>query len=238
MSHCFSVSIAVRTQNVQLEHKARVAWNVSVVLFTPHINMLHIHDRSNYMGQTETPRREEWSVSSSPSLVMDFGAGVSHTMTIYEGYALLHAIFCLIWLTVFFQMKFLTQHRYPVTTTAEREIGHDIKKKKKLCYMSFDYDTELKSTAESSDKIHTYELPDRNIISPNAGRFCRTSGLPASFIGTQASGLHDTSSQNNMKCYVNIRKELYANVVFPHGTTRWQLRHQTYVSLDVGCEGL
>ena len=88
-------------------------------------------------------------------------------MTIYEGYALLHTILRLIWLAVFFQMKFLTEHRYTFTTTAERGIGCDVKEK--LCYMSFDYDTELTSTAESSDKIHTYELPDRNIISPGAG---------------------------------------------------------------------
>ena len=46
--------------------------------------------------------------------------------------------------------------------------------------------------------------------------------LPASFIGIQASGLHDTSFQYNMKCYVNIREELHANVVFPSGTTMFQ----------------
>ena len=68
-------------------------------------------------------------------------------------------------------------HRAQVsfTTTAERGIGRD--GKEKLLYMSFDYDTELQSTAVSSDKIHTYELQDRNIISPGAGRFCRTSVL-------------------------------------------------------------
>ena len=46
--------------------------------------------------------------------------------------------------------------------------------------------------------------------------------LPASFIGIQASGLHDTSFQCNIKCHVNIREELHANVVFPSGTTMFQ----------------
>ena len=136
-----------------------------------------------------TPRRVEFRLS--PDLVMDFGDDVSHTMTIYEGYALLHAILRLIWLAVFFLMKFSTEHRYPVTTTAEREIGHDIKEK--LYYISLNYDREHKSTAESSDKFHTYDLSDRNIISPSAEGFCRTTVLPASFIGIQASGLYDTS---------------------------------------------
>ena len=117
-------------------------------------------------------------------------------------------------------MKFLTERRYPSTTTDETGIDCDVKEK--LCYMSLAYDTELKSTAKSSDKIHTYELPDRNIISPGTGRFCRTSVLPASFIGIRASGIHDTSFPSNMKCYVNIRMELYANVVLPNGTILFQ----------------
>ena len=114
-------------------------------------------------------------------------------------------------------MKFLTERRYPFTTTAERGIGRDVKEK--LCHKSLDYDTELKATAESSDKNQTCKLPDRNIISLGAERFRCTSVLPTSFIGTQASGFHDTSFQSNMKCYVNIRKELYANVVLSSGTT-------------------
>ena len=71
----------------------------------------------------------------------------------------------------------------------------------------------------SSDKIQTYELPDRNIIFLGAERFRYTSVLPASFIGIQASGILDISFQSNMTCYVKFRKELYANVVLPSGKT-------------------
>ena len=80
---------------------------------------------------------------------MDFGDGVSHAMTIYEGYALLHAILrsnlagsdiTEDW------MRILTKRGNSVTTTAEREIVCDVKEN--LCYNALDYDTGLKSTAK------------------------------------------------------------------------------------------
>merc|ERR1719197_2336554 len=39
------------------------------------------------------------------------------------------------------------------------------------------------------------------------------------FIGKEASGIHDTTFQSIMKCDVDIRKDLYANVVLSGGTT-------------------
>ena len=96
-------------------------------------------------------------------IVMDSGDGVSHTVPIYEGYASPH------------------ERGYSFTTTAERESVRDVKEK--LCHFALDYDTELKSTAESSDKERNYELPVGNIITV----------FQPSFIGMEAGGIHDTS---------------------------------------------
>merc|ERR1711959_400351 len=155
-------------------------------------------------------------------VVVDCGDGISHTVPIYEGYAMPHSIQRMDLagkdLTNYL-VKILRESKITLTTSAEIESARCMKEQ--LCRVAMDFDAEMTSFDEHQHK--DFVLPDGHTIGVG-DQLIRTPELlfNPKPDGREMFGIHELIRECVTQCDMDVRKELYQSVLLSGGTTLFQ----------------
>ena len=154
-------------------------------------------------------------------LVVDAGDGVIHIVPIYEGFSVSHAIRRIDIagrdITKHLQ-KLLMSRGHKFVSSAEREIVRDIKER--LCYVALEPEKELRLAEKAQGMEKQYILPDGNTITIGAERFLAPEAFfNPSMLGKEDDPLDEAIHNAVQSCDIDLRKELYQNIVLSGGST-------------------
>ncbi|KAL1254746.1 hypothetical protein QQF64_016975 [Cirrhinus molitorella] len=153
-------------------------------------------------------------------VVLDSGDGVSHSVPVFEGYCLPHAVqrFDLAGSHVTLQLqKLLLEQGVCMRTSAELEIVREMKER--CCCVALDYDTELKSAGTVASE-ENYTLPDGRIISLTTERFRAPEILfRPELIGRDHYGIHESVFRSILQSDIDLRRSFVGNVLLSGGNT-------------------
>ena len=170
------------------------------------------------------------AIGKTTGLVIGMGDGCAHTVPIYEGSAIQHGCISMRDLNNKSQnyssicgkglsdylMNMMTNRGYLCERIEERNIVRCIKEK--LCYVAEDYEAEMKR--KESELEQSYKLPDGKVFTIGSERFkCPEAIFKPSLMNLSCKGIHETTYESIMKCDVDIRNELYGNIVLSGGST-------------------
>jgi centractin len=158
-------------------------------------------------------------------IVLDSGDGVTHAVPVYEGFAINNSVrrIDVAGRDVTEQMQLLLRKNGHVFhTSAEKEIVRIMKEK--TSYVSLDPRKEEKEWSQGlwkADKREvTYELPDGKKIKIGAERFRAPEILfDPEIIGLEYPGVHQMLVDSINRVDMDLRKNLFANIVLSGGTT-------------------
>ena len=162
-----------------------------------------------------------YSTGRTSGIVVDSGESNTHFVPIHEGYPFPHAIIKMQLggsdLTQFL-IKLLREKRYTIDTLSRIHLTNDMKEKQ--CYVSYDYDLEVRETNQGGSLEAKYKMPDGEEINLEYERFrCPEALFRPGLIGKEIPGIHEQCYNAIIKSDMEIRKDMYSNIVLAGGNT-------------------
>jgi actin-related protein len=162
------------------------------------------------------------STGASTGIVFDCGEQAANIVPVYEGSALSHAIMRTELAgqdITDYLCRLLSERGHVFASSSEREVGRDIKEK--LAYVAEDFTDEALKVEESpSFANRNYELPDGQTLVVGPERFrCTEALFHPSHVGRAMHGAAKHLAAAIGRCDIDIRRDLFENVVLAGGTT-------------------
>jgi len=153
-------------------------------------------------------------------VVLDIGDGVSHSVPIYEGFAIPNAI-----MRMDLAGRDITEHLqillkkagYDFHTSAEKEVVREIKESS--CYVAIDPQKEEEIIDPKPINL-TYKLPDGTSIDIGPERYRAPEILfHPELIGEEYLGVQQILTNSIGRCDLDLRKSLYSSILLSGGST-------------------
>lgn len=154
-------------------------------------------------------------------IVLDSGDGVTHAVPVYEGFSVSNAVQRIDIagrdVTEYLQLLLRKEAGVRLTTSAELEIVKEIKERE--CYITVDYKKEARDWAVRQKK-QPYKLPDGQTVELGNERYnCNEILFDPEIIGHESEGLHALVVNSINRVDLDLRKQLFQNVILSGGTT-------------------
>jgi len=159
-----------------------------------------------------------YATGRTTGIVCDCGQAVSHTVPIFEGYSMPHAI-----QRVNLAGNALTDYLIRILLDSKINLyspnlrATAIKIKEELCQVSMDFDNEVDVFG---GKEKQFEMPDGNTVTVhNQIIRCPELMFRPVMDNLEVKGLHELVHKTAMDCDGDVRKDLFGNIIMAGGTT-------------------
>ena len=159
-----------------------------------------------------------YSSGRTTGISIDCGHGVTEISCIWEGRLIPKSAFSIAIggfdVTNYLQ-KCLNERGYTFRTSADKEIVRDMKEK--LGYVALDFEAEMKKTGGPNK---SYVMPDGEVVNIGSERFrCTQLMFNPRLDYFEYDGIHRVIYDAIMNCKVDLRKDLFANIVLSGGNS-------------------